>query len=434
MFPVFIAQQAIRLIKAFPKVAKAIGDLPPDTLAFEDIFADGMTEELTRCIYSLMKYNMLHVTRVETKEQPNNLKNTELEGLEKNFESFVDSLTVSDNDQRTELESVFISLYKILWAFEENPKKLAAFKNTNKMSTPLLFLQAAQLANRCEPTAHDDAFSARKYNNIHSAITYNSCTVREWNALTSGILDAIGLVTIVKPDTWDKERNVDESKNIVDSLIDLVLKNDLFRIQCMMTDSAKEICMENISDITYTAAKCNHFGIVVYLLDLYEVTVKKMNRKPEDLGTPEDEYSLLGLALHAGQLITVNKLIKLQNGPRFNAMDRHRTFALTDKAWNDETERQKYKSSVGRTLLHLAVAYKQPGLIQPLVEQAGINPDEKTYYSGMTALQLAEDSKNHSAAKILRGLTASPVTEQKHVQDATAGTAASNKRQKTKKT
>ena len=79
MNPNFIAIQAVMLIKSFPKIAKSLGDLTnPATL-----------ESLRTVSSLLMQLNIIHVARVEAKEQLTSFKHNELKNLEENVMSLV---------------------------------------------------------------------------------------------------------------------------------------------------------------------------------------------------------------------------------------------------------------------------------------------------------------------------------------------------------
>ena len=422
MDPAFIAHQVVRLAKAFPKVAQRLDDLEPIPDEYKDFLEDDVIQSLSKTSSRLISENIMHVIRVESIKQPDNFTRSELKDLENRLVSLVDFLIARPelrllNDQYSECESVFITLYTILSALEKDDEKLNRIFDNYIFTTPLLFAKAAELSNNgLSATGNDNPYNQRAHYELYTQLfTGNQYTLRQWEMMTIHILATLDLVVIADKNTLP---NLDVEETKTDVLMSHAKYGRLSTIQNFMRQDEsdyKTIFLKNASAILLIASENERFNTVNYLLTLYEDNIATHSLNPvADLGTPLDKYSLLAWALFYGKTDTVMTLIRLQKAPLFKPMDRNLISFFTKAEWNSEELRNNKKSSVGKTLLHMAAQHNQAPLIKPLIEQAGIKLNDKTYYTELTALQVAELLKKDDAAKILRELTIPPVTGQKN--------------------
>ncbi|MFI4956062.1 MAG: hypothetical protein ACHQAX_02510 [Gammaproteobacteria bacterium] len=402
MKPQLVVNQIVRLIEAFPLVAAKLDDLPKSVQAKAK--PNEVERQIQACFLTLTHnyYNVLHVIRVEATHQPAPLNDRQLKNIEENLLSFVDTLikrsegeALPIGDLNTELESVFITLYQILWALEGNATKRNIFFEKNKMTTTLLFMKAVELAEGLGGITNDNGFNAVSYHNVYKKFDQKHCSFEEWNEWTIHILTALDLMTVAK-DTWIDTRSVQ------DTLIEYATHGKTIKINQMLTStpSTMSVLFENISTILFSASYNAQFHTVTDLLGLCKRESTSGKYRIE-LKTLENQYSLLGLALFHEQIEIIVTLIKLQNGPQFSKMDRHLTVTFTENEWKSDLMRNTKKPAVGKTLLHLAARFNLSTLIQPLIENAGIDVNAKTCYSGKTALDFAKHHQSKEAEKEL---------------------------------
>jgi ankyrin repeat protein len=161
----------------------------------------------------------------------------------------------------------------------------------------------------------------------------------------------------------------------------------------------------NISELLLYAIMNKHYDTADYLLGIYEDAAWYWNPK-EDLSRPSSENSLLALALMFDQINMATRIVALQEGPYFNKTDRDLVVPIPDSEWNDPIKQQEKKPIAGFTLLHIMAQYNLATLIEPFIEQTGINPNEKTYYSKATPLIIAEIYDSNDAVKVLNEINA----------------------------
>ena len=430
----FITDQIVRLIQSFPTVASKLTD-----------FEETNTWILTQAVSILVRNKILHVARVEGHEQPVAFSPLESKYLEENLMSLVALLIERSDDHLlseimegtgeiqkypekgelpqnhllTELESLFMTLYKMLRAFENNPSALDAVISGTNAPTILLFLKAAELSHHISTTGFDKPYNAELFKNVFHTMSNQLYEKTQWKSLSVHILIALDILPPIQPNKFDKPFKI----STIEWLMGYTKSGQLKEIQCMMSAdelTIKLIILENISSLLSLAAKENQYDTMSYLLAIYEAEAWYCN-PAEDLSTPRRDNSLLGLALMNNQIDIASRIIALQKDPVFNKRDRDLVYQISDEAWNDPTKQTDKKLLAGFTLLHMAAKHDLADLIKPIIEQTGINPNVETYYSHATALFIAEVFKKDAAALVLREFASpsvkAPITGQKHDQD-----------------